>query len=445
MSALLTEQNTYATQFSEIVDRLPGRGLEWLDRLRKNAITRFVQLGFPTTRLEDWKCTNIAPIGRLTFQPGLSPSKPSVPVFLRSQLDLFPGPRLVFVDGMLDRNLSLNQDDENGLQLTSLAESLGNPTQAAALEGHLGRYADMSNHAFVAWNTGFFSDGAYVVIPAGTTVLRPVHLVFVSTGADRPLAAYLRNLIVAGEGARVALAEIFLSVPGEVHLTNAVTEIVAGANATLDYYKMERESSDSFHVATVKANLGRDASLTSHAFSLGAALTRNDLSVALDGEGSQCALDGLFLVEGHRLVDNHTEIDHRKPHARSWELYKGILSGHAQGVFNGAIIVRKDAQKTDAVQHSKNLLLSENAQINTKPQFEIRADDVRCAHGASIGQLDKEAMFYLQTRGLDERAARQILIRGFAAEILDRVHVPAIRQQLETLLDEWFEDRLEAA
>jgi Fe-S cluster assembly protein SufD len=445
MNALVIERNIYATQFSEIVDQLPGRGLDWLDRLRKRAIERFVELGLPTTRLEDWKYTNVAAIGRLTFRPTLSPSKASVPDSLRSQLDLFPRPRLVFVDGMLDWNLSLCQDDDCGLQMSSLAESLGDSNQAAVLEAHLGRYADASNHAFVAWNTGFFAGGAHVVIPAGTTVLRPVHLVFVSTGGDQPLATHPRNLIVADEGSRVAVVETFLSVPGEVHLTNAVTEIVAGANATIDYYKMERESSDSFHVATVKASLGRDASLSSHTFSLGAALTRNDLNVTLDGEGSQCSLDGLFLVEGHRLVDNHTEIDHRQPHATSRELYKGILCGHAQGVFNGAIIVRKDAQKTDAVQHSKNLLLSEHAQINTKPQLEIRADDVRCAHGASIGQLDQEAMFYLKTRGVDDRTARQILIRGFASEILDRIHAPDIRRQLEAPLDEWFQERLEAA
>jgi Fe-S cluster assembly protein SufD len=282
------------------------------------------------------------------------------------------------------------------------------------------------------------------VISPGTTVLRPVHLVFASTGAAPLLATFPRNLIVVGEGSRVALVEAFLSVPGGLYLTNAVTEIVGGSGAIIDYYRMEQESSDSFHVATVKVRLGRDASLTSHTFSLGAALARNDLSVALDGEGSQCNLNGLFLVDGHRLVDNHTEIDHRKPHATSRELYKGILGGHAQGVFNGAIIVREDAQKTNAVQHSKNLLLSGNAQINTKPQLEIRADDVRCAHGASIGQLDQEAIFYLKTRGVDDGAARRILIRAFATEILDRVRVPDIRRQWEFLLDEWFEGRSEA-
>ena len=442
MSAMATERNTYQTQFSEIFDRLPGRGVDWLDRLRKSATERFVELGFPTTRLEEWKYTSVTPISRLTFQPAKRSWTGAVPATLRAHIDLFPSPRLIFVDGILDPTLSLN-DDNSGLQLCGLAEALRDQSQAAILESHLGRYADTSNHAFVAWNTGFFSDGAKILIPAGTTVLRPVHLVFVSTGGDEPRALFPRNLIVVGEGSRVALVEVFLSATGGVYLTNAVTEIVGGSDAIIDYYRMERESSDSFHVATVKASLGRDASFTSHTFSLGAALARNDLSVVLDGEGSQCNLDGLFIVDGHRLVDNHTEIDHRKPHATSRELYKGILSGHAQGVFNGAIIVREDAQKTNAVQHSKNLLLSENAQINTKPQLEIRADDVRCAHGAGIGQLDQDAIFYLKTRGVDERVARRILIRGFATQILDRVQVSDIRRQLETLLDEWFEERLE--
>src|SRR5262249_4967964 len=319
---------------------------------------------------------------------------------VQQQLDPFPSPRLVFVDGILEPVLCLNENGNSGLQLSGLAESLRDPNQAGILESHLGRYADTSDRTFVAWNTAFFADGARVVIPAGTTVSRPVHLVFVSTCADEALATHHRNLIIVGEGSRVAVVEAFLSVCGGLYLTNAVTEIVGGSGATIEYYKLEQESSTSFHVATVKASLGCDASFSSHTFSVGAALARNDLSVILDGEGSHCALDGLFIVDGHRLVDNHTEIDHRKPHATSRELYKGILSGHAQGVFNGAIKVRADAQKTNAVQHSKNLLLSENAQINTKPQLEIHADDVRCAHGASIGQLDQDAMFYLKTRGI---------------------------------------------
>jgi Fe-S cluster assembly protein SufD len=443
MSVLVSELNDYSTQFSKVIDQLPGQGLDWLDRLRRSAIKRFVELGFPTTRLEDWKYTNVNPISRFTFQPAL-PWKGAVPAALRAQLDPFPRPRLVFIDGVLEPVLCLNEHGSSGLQLRGLAESLRDPNPDRVLESHLGRYAETAHHAFVAWNTAFFADGAIVVIPAGTTVLQPLHLVFVSTCADEAFATHPRNLIVVGEGSRVSVAEAFLSVGGGAYLTNAVTEIVGGSGAIIDYYKMEQESSVGFHVASVKVSLGRDATLTSHTFSFGAALSRNDLSVVLDGEGSQCNLDGLFVVDGHRLVDNHTEIDHRKPHATSRELYKGILSGHAQGVFNGAIRVREDAQKTNAVQHSKNLLLSENAQINTKPQLEIRADDVRCAHGASIGQLNQDAMFYLKTRGVDERVARQILVRGFATEILDRVHIPGIRRQLETVLDGWFEKRLEA-
>jgi len=464
MSAVMTEQNIYATQFSEIAGRLPGRGLAWVDRLRKTAVERFLDLGLPTTRLEDWKFTNVAPIRRLTFRP-VNQVNASIPEPLRSQLDLFPSPRLVFVDGLLDRKLSglafgttppfakerANGTPPNlggefsGLHLAGLSDSLADPNQAAILESHLGRYADTSDRAFAAWNTGFFADGACVMISPGTILTHPVHLVFISTGAGEPRATYPRNLILAGERSQVAVAEVFLSASGGVYLTNAVTEIVAGAGATIDYYKMECESAGGFHVATVKGTLDRDASLTSHSISFGAALARNDLRVALDGEGSQCTLNGLFVVDGQRLVDNHTEIDHRKPHATSRELYKGVLAGHAQGVFNGAIIVRKDAQKTDALQRSRNLLLSENAQINTKPQLEIRADDVRCAHGATIGQIDRESMFYLKSRGLDERAARQILIRGFAAEIIEGIRVSSIRQQSEIRLGEWFEGKLEAS
>ena len=376
MSAVMTEQNIYATQFSEIAGRLPGRGLAWVDRLRKTAVERFLDLGLPTTRLEDWKFTNVAPIRRLTFRP-VNRSDSSIPESVRSQLDLFPSPRFVFVDGLLDRKLSglgfgttppfaeerANGTPPNlggeflGLHLAGLSDSLADPNQAAILESHLGRYAETSDRAFAAWNTGFFADGACVMISPGTILTHPVHLVFISTGAGEPRATYPRNLILAGERSQVAVAEVFLS-----------------------------------------------------------------------ASGAKASPNGL-----------------RKPHATSRELYKGVLAGHAQGVFNGAIIVRKDAQKTDALQRSRNLLLSENAQINTKPQLEIRADDVRCAHGATIGQIDRESMFYLKSRGLDERAARQILIRGFAAEIIEGIRVSSIRQQSEIRLGEWFEGKLEAS
>jgi Fe-S cluster assembly protein SufD len=311
------------------------------------------------------------------------------------------------------------------------------------LERHLGRYAGMSDRAFVAWNTAFFADGACMVIPPHTTVRDPIHLVFAAVPDGPPRATFPRNVIIVGEGAEVALVEVFLSATEGVYLTNTVTEIVAGPGATLDYYNVELESHNSFHVGTIQADLKGDANLTSHSISLSAGLTRNELQIVLDGEGSQCTLNGLFLAGGHRLVDNHTVIDHRQQHATSRELYKGILAGHGQGVFNGAIVVRTGAQKTNALQHSKNLLLSENAQINTKPQLEIRADDVRCSHGASIGQLDQEALFYLKTRGVEEQIARRMLIRGFAAEVTEVIRLPNIRDQVEARIDNWFESGLE--
>jgi cysteine desulfurase/selenocysteine lyase len=299
------------------------------------------------------------------------------------------------------------------------------------LESSLGQHASVETHAFAAWNTAFFTDGGCLVVPSGVVVPDTVFFVFVSTAAADPTATFPRNLVIAGERSQVRFAEVFLPASGGIHLINTVTEIVAGADSAVDYCMVQRQASDSFHVSMVQADLGRDAGFASHSFSFGGALARHDLRVALDGEGAQCRLDGLFFLDVTGLVDNHTLIDHRKPHTTSRELYKGILGGQAQGVFNGAVIVRKDAQKTDAVQHSRNLLLSENAQIDTKPQLEIRADDVRCAHGASIGQLDQEALFYLRTRGVSDADARHILVRAFAEEIFTRVHDPAIRRYWE--------------
>jgi Fe-S cluster assembly protein SufD len=436
--------NAYASSFSQIADGLPGRGLDWVDCLRRAGLERFVDLGFPTTRIEEWKYTNVAPISRIAFQPATHVGMEKLSAKVREQVDLFPTPKLVFVNGRSHPSLS-KQGSLSFPYIAGMFDSLGDPDFVPTLQPHLGRYADFRTRPFAAWNTAFFADGACVVVPAGTIVSEPIHLVFISTASDQPCATFPRNLIIAGEGSQISLVETYLSLSGGIYLTNTVTEIVAGAGAVIDYYKAERESSESFHIASVNAALGHDAVLTAHSFSIGAALSRNELRVTLDGEGAQCALDGLFLADGHRLVDNHTQIDHRKPHATSRELYKGVLAGYGEGVFNGAIIVRDDAQKTDAVQHNRNLILSEHAQINTQPQLEIRADDVRCAHGASIGQLDQEALFYLKTRGVDDRSARRILVRGFAAEILDGVRVPDVRWRLGGLLDEWFESKAEAS
>lgn len=439
MSTVLTEQNVYAAQFASRRERLPGNHLAWVERLRQKAMDDFVALGFPTTKLENWKYTNVAPIRRITFEPAADRRLVSIPEFACHER-----PRLVFVNGWFVPALS-SLDARSDFPLLTMREALRDPERACVIEKHLGRYTNTSDHAFAAWNTAFFSDGAYIEVPRGFICDEPIQPVFIAAGNSEPWACYPRNLIVAGEGSELTIVESFIGSNEAVYLTNTVTEIAAGPGAVIDYYKIERESSQSFHVGVTNARLDRDASLTSHSISFRGSLVRNDLNVSLDGEGSRCTLNGLFVVDGRRLVDNHTRIDHLRSHASSRELYKGVLAGNAEGVFNGAIVVHQNAQKTDAVQHSKNLLLSREAQINTKPQLEIRNNDVRCFHGATIGQIDPDAVFYLKSRGIAEDEAKRILVRGFAGEIIDAIRLSTVRDPLERQLEVWFQDVLEAS
>ena len=444
MTTTIAEPNVYAEQLSTMMDSLPGRRLPWVRNLRKKAMEDFVALGFPTTKLENWRFTNVAPIQRMTFVPAIDRPDAVVSDELRAKVHSYPEPRLVFMNSRFAPTLSA-WPNEVGPWLLTLNEALEDCRSAAEVENHLGQYTDISTHAFAAWNTALFTDGAFIRIPRGRVIETPVHLVFVAAGTGEPWACHPRNLIVAGEHSQVTIVESFLSSTGEPYLTNAVTEIAAESGAVVDYCKVESESSESFHFSSIGAHLARDASLRSYSFSFGGALVRNDLNVALNGEGSHCTLNGLFAVDGRRLVDNHTHVDHVRPHASSRELYKGVLADKAAGVFNGAISVRESAEKTDAVQYSKNLLLSSEARINTKPQLEIRNNDVRCFHGATIGQIDPEATFYLRSRGIDEKRARQVLIRGFASEVIDTVPIAALRGKLERLLNRWHGEVLKAS
>jgi Fe-S cluster assembly protein SufD len=441
MSATIAEPNVYAEQFATIGEGLPGRRLPWLTHLRKKAMEEFIGLGFPTTKLEGWRFTNVAPIQRVTFVPAVDSV---VTEDLSAKVRSYPEPRLVFVNGRYDANLS-GRPHETNSWLFTLSEALEDRRLASLAETHLAQHASTAENAFAAWNTAFFSDGAFIGIPRGKVIEAPVNLVFLAVETGAPWVCHPRNLIVAGENSQVTIVETFLSSSSGPYLTNAVTEIVGEAGAVVDYCKVEQESPQGFHFAATDAHLARDASLRSYSFSFGGALVRNDLNVALDGEGSHCTLNGLFAVDGRRLVDNHTHVDHLRPHASSRELYKGVLAGRAAGVFNGAISVREAAAKTDAVQYSKNLLLSSEARINTKPQLEIRNNDVRCFHGATIGQIDPDAAFYLRSRGIDETRARQILIRGFAVEVIDSVPVAMLRGKLQESLNHWYGEVLKAS
>jgi Fe-S cluster assembly protein SufD len=411
------------------LDARPRGGSRWLQDLRDHAASRFVELGFPTVRDEEWRFTNVAPIASTEFRPA-----PAARVTAEA-LDAFvyaDAPfRLVVVNGRFAPELSRTAGLPTGVRFGSLAAAA---TDHADVVGrYLGQLADANNRAFAALNTAFTHDGAYVFVPDGIVLEQPLQLLFVTAG-DGTIMSHPRSLIVAGDRSQARIVETYVSAPGVKHFSNAVTEVVAGENAVVDHYKVQEESVDAFHVASMHIHAARSSNVSTHAFTLGGRFARNDIIAVLDGEGAEATLNGLYLADGDRLVDTHTTIDHAKPHCPSHEIYKGILGGNARAVFNGKIIVRQDAQKTDAKQTNRALLLSDHATINTKPQLEIFADDVKCTHGAAIGQLDEDALFYLRTRGLTFAEARDLLIHAFAGEILERVQIAPLRSALENEL-----------
>ena len=429
--AMVVEQSKAKDGYLAAFDRFgasEAAGPAWLRNARARAIARFEKLGFPTTRDEDWRFTSVAPIAERAFDPA-----PDLAGRLTAN-DLsrfaFAGAaaaQIVFVDGRYAPALSTPGLLPKGLRLGSLRSAL--ETDPGLLEPYLTRLAAFERHAFVALNTALFEDGAFLFVPAKLVVETPVHVLHVATAPGA--VSHPRALFFANEDSQVRIVESFVGLGAESYFSNAVTEVVVGQHAVVDHYRVQRESLQASHIGSLHVRMERSANFSSHSIALGGALTRNDVFAVLDGEGGECTLNGLYVADGRRLVDNHTTIDHAKPHCDSHEVYKGILAGRAQGVFNGKILVRPDAQKTDAKQTNRALLLSDQAQINTKPQLEIFADDVKCTHGAAVGQLDDDAIFYLRSRGLDLAQARTILIQAFAGDILGRIRLEPLREQLE--------------
>jgi Fe-S cluster assembly protein SufD len=404
----------------------------WFGRLRESAIESFTQLGFPAPGSEDWKYTNVDPIAAVPFAHANGEGKALTGEIFASAFVDVACPRLAFVNGAYSERLSSLNGLPAGVRVASLRAALG--SNEAALETYLCRAARYREQPFVALNTALIEDGAVVLVPEGCRLPAPVYLVFVSTAEAKPVQSQPRNLVVLGAGSEAKIVESYIGLGTGNYFTNAVTELFAAENAIVEYYRVQREGDRGFHVGTLETRLSHRCSFTAHAITLGGSLVRNDLRVVLDGEDSECVLNGLYLADGDRHVDNHTEIEHAKPRTKSFELYKGILSGSARGVFNGKIIVHKDAQKTDARQTNKNLLLSENAVANSKPQLEIFADDVKCSHGSTIGQLDGDALFYLRSRGLAPDDARSLLSYAFASDVVGRVKIPALRERLDDYL-----------
>ena len=435
-----TQEETYLRAFESFEKNGSSKDPSWAQSLRKDAITRFSQLGFPVARRgnEEWKYTDIGPIARSAFRP---PSADGLPTSSNIGLKPFTlggrsWTRLVFVDGKYAERLSHFSDMPANTKLVSLKEAMADKSDL--LESHLARKADFENDAFTALNTAFLHDGAFLYIPDGVILEKPIHFMFLagrqSDSQPGDTFSNPRILVIAGRNSRATIIESHAGLGQGHHFTNTVSEIVLGEGASLDCYRIQEESDEAFHISTTQVELERNSMFSSVAMDAGGGLVRNNLNVALVGEGSSCKLDGLYVVSGSQHVDNQVIIDHRAPHTISRELYKGILDGHSRAVFHGSIIVRRGAQKVDARQIDRNLLLSDKCEADTKPAFWIYADDVKCGHGAANGKLDDDALFYLRSRGLDEETARRFLIRAFASEIINSVKLEPLRAFMEILV-----------
>ena len=422
----------YRGELATLHERQAGVVAPWLERTRAEALGRFEELGFPGLKDEEWKYTNVRPIAERVFVPSdeqcLGLVEDDVEHLFPQGLDAH---RLVFVNGRYAPQLSRPGRPGEGVEIGSLAATLRD--RPHAVQAYLGRYADSGANGFAALNTALMQDGAWIHVQRERAVDRPVYLLFLAT-AREDAAALLRNLLILAPGARATVIEQYATLGEAGYLTNTVTEVELGDGAYLDHYRVQEESAEAYHVATTAVRQGRDSRLVSHSLALGARLARTDIDVDLAGEGAECSLDGLYVLSGRQHVDFHTRVDHRVPHGTSRELFKGILDGRARGVFSGKVYVHPDAQHTDAEQANHNLLLSPGAEVDTKPQLEIFADDVKCGHGATVGQLDEQALFYLRSRGLDHHQARAMLTCGFAEQVLDRVQVPALRGYLGAAL-----------
>lgn len=427
-AGMLEHADAYVAGFEAVEKRWAGAP-GWLRELRRGAMARFTELGFPTGKLEEWKFTSVAPIARTRFRLAEPDSAVQHRLKASATAGAIPAgaPYVVFLNGRYSQAQSNLGGLPQGVRVDSLAEFLKN----GRAQEHLARYAAWREEAFVALNTALAEDGAFIEISRGTVLPEPIYIVFCSAPSGDPAMSHPRNLILAGEASQAAIVEVYAGDAGGSYFTNAVTELVAGETAVIEHYKLQQESQEAFHVATLQVRQQRSSNFASHSVSLGGALVRSNVNSVLDGDGAECTLNGLYLAGGRQHIDNHTVLDHARPHCSSREYYRGILDGRSSAVFNGSIVVRKDAQKTDAIQSNKNLLLSKDAVVNTKPQLQIWADDVRCTHGATIGQLDSEALFYLRSRGIGHDEARRLLTYAFANDVLGRMKLEGLRAHLE--------------
>ena len=441
VTELVKSENHYQNAFRSVRESSPT--VPWLELVRSGAIDRFEQIGFPTVREEEFKYTNLAQLAKESFQPAVSPVD-----FVDANLARYAYPEtkdahLVVVNGFLRDDLSTR----NGLDqivAIDIFSAVADARYNKIARKYLARNANYHDNGLKALNTAFLQSGVFLWIPKNVNLERPLQITFLSDATAVKGASFPRLLVVAEENSSATLIESFVSNGDESHFTNAIAEIVLKDGARLEHYRLQNENRSGYHIATTAAELGRASSYDATSINLGGQLARHDISVVMDHEGAECWVDGLYVAGAGQHTDTHSVIDHKQPYCNSHQLYKGILDGNARAVFNGKIFVREGAQKTDAMQTNKNLLLSPQARVDTKPQLEIYADDVKCAHGAAVGQIDEEELFYLQARGLNHELGRSLLTYGFAEEVIGKIKIESIRSQLDEVVLTHLHTRLEA-
>jgi Fe-S cluster assembly protein SufD len=403
--------------------QLPASPVAWLNQLRAEAVDRVGALTVPTTRDEEWRFTDLSPLTKISFQPASRRTQ-----LQPADIERFVLPeataRLVFVDGVYAPLLSVTEAG-SGVTVQNLTATIAHTT---ILKSHLARHVEFRDNVFAALNTAFLHDGALIVVPPGTVLAQPLHLLFIAT---QRAAIYPRCLLIAGTRSTVTVVEDYVALVDDAYFSNTVTEIAVADHAYVEHVRVQREAMNAFHIANCAVSLAHASRYRSINIALGARLSRHNLSVTQHAEGADCTVDGLALIGGQQLADTHTRIDHAQPHGLSRQLHKCIAGGAAHAVFSGKILVRPGAQQTNSAQSSRNLLLSGRARVDTKPQLEIFADDVKCAHGATVGQLDNEEVFYLKSRGLSDETARNLLTYAFGAEVIERVSVASLKRRLE--------------
>ena len=435
MSTATEVQSSYIADHAALLAEVSEDSPDWLRKLRADAIARFETLGFPTTKHEDWRYTNIRPIAEGNFQWSADePEKVSQEDIDKFHFGDLSCTQLLFVDGKYVPQHSHRRPlpVPDGLIVKSLGNAL--KEHAELIEPYLAKHAEFRDEAFAALNTAYIEDGGFVYVPKDLKLENPIHLLFVSTAGDHKRATHPRNLIIVEDGGDATVLEDYASLGDGEHFTNAVTEVIVKDDATANHYLIERDNEQTYNVSTLQVYQQDRSNFASHSLLIGGAIVRNNVRPVLDGEKCDSLINGLYISYKQQHMDNHMRVTHAKPNCDSRQFYKGILEDDARAVFTGRIVVDQIAQKTDAKQSNMNLLLSDNAQADAMPQLEIYADDVKCTHGATVGQIDEEAIFYLMARGLSDEAARGLLIYAFAGEVLDRMTIQPVRDVLEQLV-----------